>query len=140
MCIRDREKDVCIFSVVRAPAKGRGLGFVADERRINVGLTRSKSSLIVLGSAKALKGDDNWGGLVASARDRNLIVKPGSKDYKAFVAKHGATYDAHDLSGSEDEPEEAVDTDEEDAYGAATGVEHAGDARGGVKGHVHRPD
>ena len=135
-----REKDVCIFSVVRAPAKGRGLGFVADERRINVGLTRSKSSLIVLGSAKALKGDDNWGGLVASARDRNLIVKPGSKDYKAFVAKHGATYDADDLSGSEDEPEEAVDTDEEDAYGAATGVEHGGDARGGVKGHVHRPD
>ena len=138
-----REKDVCIFSVVRAPAKGRGLGFVADERRINVGLTRSKSSLIVLGSAKALKGDDNWGGLVASARDRNLIVKPGGKDYKAFVAKHGATYDADDLSGSEDEPEEAVETDEEDAYGAATGVEHGGDGVGGsrgVKGHVHRPD
>ena len=143
-----REKDVCIFSVVRAPTKGRGLGFVADERRINVGLTRSKSSLIVLGSAKALKGDDNWGGLVASARDRNLIVNlpRGSKDYKAFVAKHGATYDADDLSGDEqDEPEEAVETDEEDGYGAATGVEHGGDPlgggrEGGVKGHVHRPD
>ena len=47
-----REKDVCIFSVVRAPPQGRGLGFVADERRINVGLTRAKNSLIVLGTGR----------------------------------------------------------------------------------------
>ena len=139
-----REKDVCIFSVVRAPTSGKGLGFVADERRINVGLTRSKSSLIVLGSAKALKGDDNWGGLVASARDRNLIVKPNGKDLKAFVAKHGAIYDADDLSGSEDDvgAEVADDDDDDDGYGAATGLEHGGDGAGarGVKGHVHRPE
>ena len=139
-----REKDVCIFSVVRAPTSGKGLGFVADERRINVGLTRSKSSLIVLGSAKALKGDDNWGGLVASARDRNLIVKPNGKDLKAFVAKHGAIYDADDLSGSEDDvgAEVADDDDDDDGYGAATGLEHGGDGADarGVKGHVHRPE
>ena len=58
-----REKEVCVFSVVRAPTHGHGLGFVADERRINVGLTRAKTSLVVVGSAKALKGDKNWGGL-----------------------------------------------------------------------------
>ena len=107
-------------------------------------MTRSKSSLIVLGSAKALKGDDNWGGLVASARDRNLIVKPNGKDLKAFVAKHGAIYDADDLSGSEDDvgAEVVDDDDDDDGYGAATGLEHGGDGAGarGVKGHVHRPE
>jgi senataxin len=43
-----REKDVCIFSVVRAPAHGRGLGFVADARRINVGLTRARQGITLV--------------------------------------------------------------------------------------------
>jgi senataxin len=113
-----REKDVCIFSVVRAPARGRGLGFVADERRINVGLTRAKNSLIVLGCAKALKSDKSWGGLVTSATKRNLMMKPPpGKDCSAFVAKFGAAYDADDLSGSEDEGgDEYGDGDGDDVY------------------------
>ena len=36
------------------------LGFVADERRINVGLTRAKCSMFVLGNAKAMITDPNW--------------------------------------------------------------------------------
>ena len=65
---------------------------------MNVGLTRARASLIVLGSGKALKasGDENWCALVNSARERDLIVKPPSAsgrgdctvaDVKAFVAK-----------------------------------------------------
>jgi len=131
-----REKDVCIFSVVRAPAHGRGLGFVADERRINVGLTRAKNSLIVLGCARALTTDKNWGGLVASATARNLVMKPPNKDYVGFVAKFGSAYDKDELSGSEDE---AADDDDEEAYGDGDGH---GDVDGGVNGaaFVHRPD
>ena len=49
-----REKDVVIFSAVRTRRRG-GIGFVADERRINVGLTRARSSLLVLGNAGALE-------------------------------------------------------------------------------------
>ncbi|KVI10967.1 hypothetical protein Ccrd_010619 [Cynara cardunculus var. scolymus] len=41
-----REKDVAIFSCVRA-SKERGIGFVADFRRMNVGITRARASVLV---------------------------------------------------------------------------------------------
>ena len=37
-----REKDVAFFSTVRSQRGNKGIGFVADERRINVGLTRAR--------------------------------------------------------------------------------------------------
>lgn len=46
---------------------GGSIGFVADERRINVGLTRARSSLIVIGNARALQRDARWGNLVRHA-------------------------------------------------------------------------
>ena len=58
-----REKDVIIFSAVRTRRRG-GIGFVADERRINVGLTRARSSLLVLGNAHALRKDPVWASLM----------------------------------------------------------------------------
>uniref|UniRef100_A0A175YEM1 DNA2/NAM7 helicase-like C-terminal domain-containing protein n=1 Tax=Daucus carota subsp. sativus TaxID=79200 RepID=A0A175YEM1_DAUCS len=39
-----REKDVAIFSCVRA-SKDKGIGFVSDSRRMNVGITRARSSV-----------------------------------------------------------------------------------------------
>ena len=62
-----REKDVAIFSTVRTSI-GRSIGFVADERRVNVGLTRARSSLIVIGNAKALHSDERWGNLIRQAK------------------------------------------------------------------------
>lgn len=41
-----REKEVTIFSCVRA-SKDRSIGFLADYRRMNVGITRAKSSVLV---------------------------------------------------------------------------------------------
>jgi senataxin len=125
-----REKDVCVFSVVRAPGSrgddatrrggyARGLGFVADERRINVGLTRARSSLIVLGSAEKLKRDENWGALVRSAKERNAVIRPPrGKRFETFVSNMVTTYDADDLSGSEEEEEE----EEEEAVGDDAGA------------------
>lgn len=50
-------------------SNARSVGFVADERRINVGLTRARCSLIVLANCKALARDHVWGKLLKHARD-----------------------------------------------------------------------
>lgn len=68
-----RESEIIIFSCVRAKAVG-GIGFLDDIRRMNVGITRAKSSLWLLGDANALKQGEFWGKLVDDARQRNLFT------------------------------------------------------------------
>ncbi|XP_073285730.1 probable helicase MAGATAMA 3 [Primulina huaijiensis] len=79
-----REKDVAIFSCVRASKEG-GIGFVADFRRMNVGITRARSSVLVVGSASTLKRDGHWKNLVTSAEERNVLFKV-SKPYTEFFS------------------------------------------------------
>ncbi|TVY81330.1 Helicase SEN1 [Lachnellula suecica] len=82
-----REREIIIFSCVRATTN-KGIGFLKDIRRMNVGLTRAKSSLWVLGDSRALKQGEFWNRLIedAKARDRYtdgdvvaLFSKPTSK-------------------------------------------------------------
>jgi senataxin len=54
-----RESEVIIFSCVRASPSG-GVGFLSDIRRMNVGLTRAKSSLWVLGNSQSLVRGEFW--------------------------------------------------------------------------------
>jgi len=65
-----RESEVIIFSCVRAAA-GRGIGFLSDIRRMNVGITRAKSSLWVLGNSQSLMQGEFWRRLIEDARLRN---------------------------------------------------------------------
>uniref|UniRef100_A0A3Q7ES34 Helicase ATP-binding domain-containing protein n=2 Tax=Solanum lycopersicum TaxID=4081 RepID=A0A3Q7ES34_SOLLC len=80
-----REKDVAIFSCVRA-SKDKGIGFVADYRRMNVGITRARSSVLVVGSASTLRKDARWQNLVESAEKRNALHKV-SKPYAEFFSE-----------------------------------------------------
>lgn len=68
-----REREIIIFSCVRAKATG-GIGFLSDIRRMNVGLTRAKSSLWVLGDANALAQGEYWRMLIEDARARNRFT------------------------------------------------------------------
>lgn len=52
---------------VRKGKRPGSIGFVADERRINVGLTRARCSLIVIGNSRALRVNGNWAGLIHEA-------------------------------------------------------------------------
>ncbi|KAF2499518.1 DNA-binding protein SMUBP-2 [Lophium mytilinum] len=90
-----RESEIIIFSCVRASPKG-SVGFLQDIRRMNVGLTRAKSSLWVLGNAQNLSRGEFWNKLLNDARARDrytqgnltaMLQKPSS----SFPAKNSGT-------------------------------------------------
>jgi senataxin len=66
-----RESEIIIFSCVRARASG-GIGFLEDIRRMNVGLTRAKSSLWILGDSRSLMQGEFWARLIEDAKARHL--------------------------------------------------------------------
>ncbi|KAJ5101194.1 hypothetical protein N7456_007246 [Penicillium angulare] len=68
-----RESEIIIFSCVRASNKG--IGFLADIRRMNVGLTRAKTSLWVLGNSQSLMQGQFWNGLIEDARARDRYTE-----------------------------------------------------------------
>ena len=69
-----RECEIIIFSCVRASPTG-GIGFMKDIRRMNVGLTRAKSSLWILGDSRALVQGEFWRKLIENAQARNVYTK-----------------------------------------------------------------
>lgn len=68
-----RESEIIIFSCVRA-SMSRTIGFLSDIRRMNVGITRAKSSLWVLGNAHSLMQGEYWGQMIQDARTRNCYT------------------------------------------------------------------
>lgn len=65
-----REKQVIVFSSVRSNRRGkRSIGFVADERRINVGLSRARCSLLLVGNRHALLTNSQWEVLIRTNSD-----------------------------------------------------------------------
>lgn len=65
-----RECEIIMFSCVRA-SMSRGIGFLSDIRRMNVGITRAKSSLWVLGNSQSLIQGEFWAKLIQDARSRD---------------------------------------------------------------------
>jgi len=55
-----REKEAVVISLVRSNAKGE-LGFLADERRMNVALTRARRKLLVIGDSATLSHSPFYG-------------------------------------------------------------------------------
>ncbi|KAL7722593.1 hypothetical protein QTN25_000212 [Entamoeba marina] len=67
------EKEVIIFSCARSNGIG-GIGFLDDEHRLNVALTRSKSCLIVVGDPYTLGNYDVWSLFLEYCKSLNVIV------------------------------------------------------------------
>ncbi|KAK5131737.1 hypothetical protein LTR08_000626 [Meristemomyces frigidus] len=86
-----RESEIIIFSCVRASPAG-GIGFLQDIRRMNVGLTRAKSSLWVLGNSESLMRGQFWRKLVEDARARDSYT---AGDIKGMLAKSSSAFPAN---------------------------------------------
>ncbi|KIJ64432.1 hypothetical protein HYDPIDRAFT_187805 [Hydnomerulius pinastri MD-312] len=70
-----QEKDIIILSCVRAGPGVQSVGFLADVRRMNVALTRAKSSLFILGNAPTLeRSNQDWREIVNNAKSRTLLT------------------------------------------------------------------
>jgi senataxin len=88
-----RESEIIIFSCVRASPAG-GIGFLQDIRRMNVGLTRAKSSLFVLGNSQSLVRGQFWRKLVEDAKKRDRYTEGDvgrmlNNSSSAYPAKEG---------------------------------------------------
>jgi len=70
-----QEKDVIILSCVRSGPGLQTIGFLSDVRRMNVALTRARSSLFILGNVRTLeRSDDNWKHIIQDAESRSLLL------------------------------------------------------------------
>ncbi|KAF2655477.1 tRNA-splicing endonuclease-like protein [Lophiostoma macrostomum CBS 122681] len=85
-----RESEIIIFSCVRASPAG-GIGFLQDIRRMNVGLTRAKSSLWVLGNSASLVRGRYWKMLVDDAKRRKRYI---DGDVLGMLNKHSRAFPA----------------------------------------------
>ena len=68
-----REKEVIVFSTVRANERGE-VGFLADYRRLNVAVTRAKRGLILLGHPTTLGHDPTWRSYLEWVEESNLYA------------------------------------------------------------------
>ncbi|KAL9131949.1 MAG: hypothetical protein Q9217_000229 [Psora testacea] len=106
-----RESEIILFSCVRA-SLNKGIGFLSDIRRMNVGITRAKSSLWVLGHSQSLMQGEYWGRLIEDAKKRNryttgdlnaLLQRPLlSLDMKFAVPNGTPVPLAHTSAGDDD--------------------------------------
>lgn len=73
-----QEKEIIIMSCVRASEKG-SVGFLSDIRRMNVALTRARTTLWILGNKASLRRDKVWNKLISDAEARSCVTpaEPG---------------------------------------------------------------
>ncbi|GAA5844189.1 hypothetical protein JCM9279_001721 [Rhodotorula babjevae] len=78
-----QEKDIIILSCVRGGSTDKGVGFLADTRRMNVALTRARSSIWILGDSNKLRFNQYWGKLVADAEARSMFRKADANVFRS---------------------------------------------------------
>lgn len=68
-----QEKEIIIISCVRADDTKTSVGFLKDFRRMNVALTRAKTSMWILGHQKSLVKNKLWRHLISDAQQRGNL-------------------------------------------------------------------
>jgi senataxin len=109
-----QEKDVIILSCVRAQADAKGVGFLSDTRRMNVAITRARSSLWILGNERNLVKNPVWERLISDAKARQMFqpVEPGFMDKALKDGLNGAL--SPDVANNEEYKKKSEEKDDDD--------------------------
>ena len=94
-----REKDIIIFSCVRAKLE-KGIGFLSDCRRVNVGFTRAKNGFWVVGNFRFLEENENWSEVTKDVKKRTRLItyrKPFERSARRSI--YWSIQDNSDFSG-----------------------------------------
>ena len=68
-----REKELIVFSTVRANKEGE-MGFLSDQRRLNVALTRARRGMIVIGCPNTLRHNHTWSSWIDWVQESGLFA------------------------------------------------------------------
>lgn len=98
-----REKKIIIISCVRSQT--RHVGFLRNEKRLNVALTRAKALLIIIGNASTLQKCNIWNKFISYCYENRCIVGD------ILSVNHDAAADENKAE-KEDIPEDVVGEDE----------------------------
>ncbi|GLE01645.1 hypothetical protein PINS_up010479 [Pythium insidiosum] len=89
-----REKEIIIYSCVRTARSGSSRSkssgseaFWADERRMNVAITRAKSSLWIIGNSLLLSQSAAWRALLQHAKDTRRFIPESALEAKGIVVR-----------------------------------------------------
>ncbi len=69
-----REKQVIILSLVRSNEEAQ-IGFLKDQRRLNVAITRAKRKLLIVGDASTLSNYSFFDDLINYIRQKGLVIQ-----------------------------------------------------------------
>lgn len=107
-----REKDIIIFNCVRsndAPTLKSALGFLIDERRLNVAITRPKFFLFVVGNARTLSQSEVWKNMIEYCRSSEtaskLVELPSPSHYATHLDLKDLIHSSSTKSHKRTQPE-----------------------------------
>ena len=77
------ERDYIIMSCVRSSNAGRGtIGFLKEQKRLNVALTRGRMGLMIIGSVPTLATNRMWSDLIKHFQSKSLLVEGTIEDMR----------------------------------------------------------